>query len=50
MLMSSLPTLYRKFADTLLTVYQQFNNNRNNFPRLPRLPPGSIYSTDAITT
>ena len=37
--MSSLPTLYRKFADSLLTVYQQFNNNRNNFPRLPRLPP-----------
>ena len=37
--MSSLPTLYRKFADSLLTVYQQFNNNRNNFPRLPRLAP-----------
>ena len=53
MLMSSLPTLYRKFADSLLTVYQQFTNSLIIigiiFLVYP-FTPGSIYSTDAITT
>ena len=50
MLTSSLPTLYRKFADSLPTVYQQFNNNRNNFPRLPRLPPAVFIALMLFTT